>query len=170
MTLLLLFFLFLFSLSPQDSRFRVMVVLPFHIDGSIDTAVAKAILHHTFRTICRGGGSLLEVLVENARLNVEKAHENGEPPHERDANLSSCLDKYIHFFGLWQSESVPGQVDDFVCSQVYVHSKLMIVDDRVMVRYYYCVCVCVCVSSHSLSSSASPPSLPFASLPDPSYS
>lgn len=120
-----------------------MVVLPFHIDGSIDTAVAKAILHHTFRTICRGGGSLLEVLVENARLNVEKAHENGEPPHERDANLSSCLDKYIHFFGLWQSESVPGQVDDFVCSQVYVHSKLMIVDDRVMVRYY-CVCVCVC--------------------------
>ena len=148
MTLLLLFFLFLFSLSPQDSRFRVMVVLPFHIDGSIDTAVAKAILHHTFRTICRGGGSLLEVLVENARLNVEKAHENGEPPHERDANLSSCLDKYIHFFGLWQSESVPGQVDDFVCSQVYVHSKLMIVDDRVMVRYY-CVCVCVCVVSFS---------------------
>tara|TARA_B110000977_G_C10967499_1_gene451018 strand:- start:629 stop:1051 length:423 start_codon:yes stop_codon:yes gene_type:complete len=125
-----------------------MVVLPFHIDGSIDTAVAKAILHHTFRTICRGGGSLLEVLVENARLNVEKAHENGEPPHERDANLSSCLDKYIHFFGLWQSESVPGQVDDFVCSQVYVHSKLMIVDDRVMVRYY-CVCVCVCVVSFS---------------------
>lgn len=95
--------------------FRVIIIIPLlpGFQGGVDDAGAatvRAIMHWQYRTICRGRYSLLQRL------------------HEA---LGSDVDKYVSFYGLRNygklSEGRP-----LVTSQVYVHSKIMIIDDRIV--------------------------------------
>ncbi|KAI5065331.1 hypothetical protein GOP47_0020026 [Adiantum capillus-veneris] len=98
----------------NDRRcFRVIVVIPLlpGFQGGVDDAGAatvRAIMHWQYRTISRGRYSLL---------------------HRLQESIGSELDNYVSFYGLRNygklSESCP-----HVTSQVYVHSKIMIIDDR----------------------------------------
>ncbi|KAJ8424958.1 hypothetical protein Cgig2_000545 [Carnegiea gigantea] len=92
--------------------FRVIIVLPLlpGFQGGVDDAGAasvRAIMHWQYRTICRGQNSILQNLY-NA--------------------MGPKADDYISFYGL----RAYGKLFDggpVVSSQVYVHSKIMIIDD-----------------------------------------
>uniref|UniRef100_A0A1D1XVZ3 phospholipase D n=3 Tax=Magnoliopsida TaxID=3398 RepID=A0A1D1XVZ3_9ARAE len=94
--------------------FRVIVVIPLlpGFQGGLDdggAASVRAILHWQYRTICRGPNSILQNLYD---IMGPKAHD------------------YISFYGL----RAYGRLCDggpLATSQVYVHSKVMIVDDRI---------------------------------------
>lgn len=70
----------------------------------------KIQLHLQYATICRGGTSILEVLKQHPRI--------PDPS------------KYIEFFGLRQHAELLGTP---VTEIIYVHSKLMIVDDSITI-------------------------------------
>ena len=96
----------------EGQCFRVIVVMPLlpGFQGGVDdsgAASVRFIMHWQFRTICRGKYSLLQKL--------------------RDS-LGYLADDYVSFHGLRNY----GRLEDgpLATSQVYVHSKLMIVDDR----------------------------------------
>ncbi|XP_052185855.1 phospholipase D zeta 1-like isoform X2 [Diospyros lotus] len=97
----------------EEKCFRVIIVLPLMpgFQGGLDdggAATVRAIMHWQYRTICRGKNSILHNLL---------------------ALLGPKANDYISFYGLrtYGTLSDGGQA---VTSQVYVHSKLMIIDDR----------------------------------------
>ncbi|EQC38995.1 hypothetical protein SDRG_03948 [Saprolegnia diclina VS20] len=97
----------------QKETFRVVVVLPLMpaFEGAVtskDSSSLRAVMHWQYTTICRGGNSLIE------RLRAKMPD-----PH-----------KYIAFFGLRQHEVLAGNA---VTEQIYIHSKLMIADDKVTI-------------------------------------
>ncbi|KAJ0979908.1 hypothetical protein J5N97_015382 [Dioscorea zingiberensis] len=99
----------------EKKCFRVIVVMPLlpGFQGGVDdsgAASVRAILHWQYRTICRGSNSILQNLFD---IMGPKAHD------------------YISFYGL----RAYGKLFDggpVATSQVYVHSKLMIIDDRMV--------------------------------------
>ncbi|XP_072958670.1 phospholipase D zeta 1-like isoform X2 [Typha angustifolia] len=98
----------------EKKCFRVIIVIPLlpGFQGGIDdggAASVRAIMHWQYRTICRGPNSILQKLYD---IMGPKAHD------------------YISFHGL----RTYGRLYDggpLVTNQIYVHSKLMIVDDRI---------------------------------------
>ncbi|XP_073104639.1 phospholipase D zeta 1 isoform X2 [Elaeis guineensis] len=98
----------------ENRCFRVIIIIPLlpGFQGGIDDAGAasvRAIMHWQYRTICRGPNSILQNLYD---IMGPKAHD------------------YISFYGL----RAYGRLYDggpVVTNQVYVHSKLMVVDDYI---------------------------------------
>ncbi|GAB6030258.1 Phospholipase [Chamberlinius hualienensis] len=100
----------------NKKQFRVYVVMPLlpGIEGDITskTGVAiKAVTHYNYASICRGPNSLWGRLSQVDKGNLNPAN-------------------YLTFCALRTHEEVNGQL---VSELVYVHSKLMIVDDRVVI-------------------------------------
>ncbi|XP_058077635.1 phospholipase D zeta 1-like isoform X4 [Magnolia sinica] len=99
----------------EKKCFRVIIVLPLlpGFQGGLDdsgAASVRAIMHWQYRTICRGPNSILKNLYDL---------------------LGPKTDDYISFYGL----RTFGRLHDdgpLATSQVYVHSKLMIIDDRIV--------------------------------------
>ncbi|XP_061975701.1 phospholipase D zeta 1 isoform X1 [Populus nigra] len=97
----------------EKKCFRVIIVIPLlpGFQGGVDdggAASVRAIMHWQYRTICRGQNSVLHNLYDL---------------------LGPKTQDYISFYGL----RAYGQLFNggpVVTSQVYVHSKIMIVDDR----------------------------------------
>eukprot|EP01135_Chromosphaera_perkinsii_P010182 Nk52_evm48s2039 gene=Nk52_evmTU48s2039 len=97
----------------EKQKFKVVVAMPLlpAFEGEIggkNAAAIQAVMHWQYRTISRGGNSLLEKLAALV-------------PHPED---------YIQFYGLRTYAEMPTK---FVTEQIYIHSKLMIVDDRVAI-------------------------------------
>uniref|UniRef100_A0A0E0C141 Phospholipase n=1 Tax=Oryza meridionalis TaxID=40149 RepID=A0A0E0C141_9ORYZ len=93
--------------------FRVIIVIPLlpGFQGGIDdggAASVRAIMHWQYRTICRGPNSILKNLYD---VVGSKAHD------------------YISFYGL-RAHGRLGDGGPLVTNQIYVHSKLLIIDDR----------------------------------------
>ncbi|XP_078439374.1 phospholipase D zeta 1-like isoform X2 [Wolffia australiana] len=96
----------------EKKCFRVIIVIPLlpGFQGGVDdggAASVRALLHWQYRTICRGQNSILQNLFDALG---PKAHD------------------YISFYGLRNY----GRLTDggaLATNQVYVHSKIMIVDD-----------------------------------------
>ncbi|XP_073768952.1 phospholipase D1 isoform X3 [Danio rerio] len=94
----------------EKKRFRVYVVMPLlpGFEGDISSGggqAIKAIMHFNYRTMCRGEHSIIERL---------------------KCVMSDCWIKYISFCGLRTHADLDGRL---VTELIYVHSKLMIVDD-----------------------------------------
>ncbi|KAM7469917.1 hypothetical protein LguiA_008100 [Lonicera macranthoides] len=97
----------------EQKCFRVVIVIPLlpGFQGGLDdggAATVRALMHWQYRTICRGTNSIL---------------------HNLNLLLGSKTEDYISFYGL----RTYGRLFDggpVVTSQVYVHSKVMIIDDR----------------------------------------
>ncbi|PKA58407.1 Phospholipase D p1 [Apostasia shenzhenica] len=97
----------------ENKCFRVMIVIPLlpAFQGGIDdggAASVRALMHWQYRTICRGSNSILQNLYD---IMGPKAHD------------------YISFYGL-RSYGKLHDGGSVASNQVYVHSKLMIIDDR----------------------------------------
>eukprot|EP00252_Welwitschia_mirabilis_P011329 TRINITY_DN25484_c0_g1_i1.p1 TRINITY_DN25484_c0_g1~~TRINITY_DN25484_c0_g1_i1.p1 ORF type:complete len:1094 (+),score=199.07 TRINITY_DN25484_c0_g1_i1:223-3504(+) len=97
----------------ENQCFRVIIVIPLlpGFQGGVDDAGAasvRAIMHWQYRTICRGKNSLLEKL---------------------EGNLGAKVCNYISFYSLRNYGRLYAD-GPIVTSQIYVHSKIMIIDDR----------------------------------------
>ncbi|KAL8157962.1 phospholipase D zeta 1-like isoform X2 [Apium graveolens] len=96
----------------EKKLFRVIIVIPLlpGFQGGIDDAGAasvRAIMHWQYRTICRGQNSIL---------------------HNLHDLLGARVHDYISFYGL-RSYGRLSDSSPVASSQVYVHSKVMIIDD-----------------------------------------
>ncbi|XP_052194240.1 phospholipase D zeta 1-like isoform X2 [Diospyros lotus] len=96
----------------EQKCFRVVVVIPLlpGFQGGVDdggAATVRAVMHWHYRTICRGKNSIL---------------------YNLNQLLGSKVDDYISFYGL-RTYGALSDAGPVVTSQVYVHSKVMIVDD-----------------------------------------
>ncbi|XP_068333379.1 phospholipase D zeta 1-like isoform X1 [Pyrus communis] len=92
--------------------FRVIIVIPLipGFQGGLDdtgAASVRAVMHWQYRTICRGPNSIL---------------------HNLNEILGAKMHDYISFYGL-RSYGKLFEGGPVACSQIYVHSKIMIVDD-----------------------------------------
>ncbi|EAR83685.1 phospholipase d1 (macronuclear) [Tetrahymena thermophila SB210] len=99
----------------KGENFKVVVVMPLlpGFEGEVNdsgSAVMKCQLHWEYATISRGGQSILEEL---------RSHPKIDDPS-----------KYIQFYGLRQHDIIDGKP---VTEIIYVHSKLMIVDDNYVI-------------------------------------
>ncbi|RZC93997.1 hypothetical protein C5167_016692 [Papaver somniferum] len=98
----------------EEKSFRVIVVIPLlpGFQGGLDdtgAASVRAIMHWQYRTISRGRNSILHNLYDM---------------------IGPRANDYISFYGL----RAYGRLSDggsLATNQIYVHSKVMIVDDRV---------------------------------------
>uniref|UniRef100_A0A671SWJ6 phospholipase D n=1 Tax=Sinocyclocheilus anshuiensis TaxID=1608454 RepID=A0A671SWJ6_9TELE len=94
----------------EKKKFRVYVVMPLlpGFEGDISSGggqAIKAIMHFNYRTMCRGEHSIIERL---------------------KCVMADCWIKYISFCGLRTHADLDGRL---VTELIYVHSKIMIVDD-----------------------------------------
>lgn len=100
----------------EQKTFRVIVVIPLlpGFQGRLDdggAATVRALLHWQYRTIGRGKNSIL---------------------HNLSAAIGSKANDYISFYGL-RTYGKLSEAGPIVTSQIYVHSKVMIVDDKITV-------------------------------------
>lgn len=98
----------------EKECFRVVIVIPLlpGFQGGVDdsgAASVRAIMHWQYRTICRGNNSILHNLYD---LVGPKMHD------------------YISFYGL-RAYGTLFDGGPLATSQVYVHSKIMIIDDHI---------------------------------------
>ncbi len=95
--------------SKQD--FRVIVIIPLHPNGDfLDASKAKVVMHYEYATINRGINSMMEQLKKRApNINIQS---------------------FLSFYCLRNWGVINNKV---VCEQIYVHCKLLIVDDRVVI-------------------------------------
>jgi hypothetical protein len=92
-------------------NFRVVIIIPMHPNGDYCTALkAKVVMHYEYATINRGMHSMFEQL-------------------RREAPGMNIRD-YVGFYSLRSWGVINNKV---VSDQVYVHDKLLIVDDRVAI-------------------------------------
>jgi len=106
-------YLRIFKAHLNKQKFRVIVLLPLlpAMEGAVKGGAMSSIsgvMYWQYYTICRGGNSLIEKLVKS-----------GVNP-----------DDYLYFIGL----RTYGQMQTgYQTEQIYIHSKLMIVDDKVTI-------------------------------------
>nr|XP_060622649.1 phospholipase D1-like [Anolis sagrei ordinatus] len=98
----------------ENKRYRVYVVIPLlpGFEGDISTGggnALQAIMHFNYRTMCRGDNSIL------GQLKTE---------------MGEQWINYISFCGLRNHAELEGKL---VTELIYVHSKLMIVDDNTVI-------------------------------------
>ncbi|XP_051782590.1 phospholipase D1 [Erpetoichthys calabaricus] len=98
----------------EKKRFRVYVVLPLlpGFEGDISTGggqAIKAVMHFNYRSMCRGENSIIERL---------------------KSVMADFWINYISFCGLRTHAELDGKL---VTELIYVHSKLMIVDDNTVI-------------------------------------
>ncbi|XP_036401455.1 phospholipase D1 [Megalops cyprinoides] len=98
----------------EKKKYRVYVVMPLlpGFEGDISSGggqAIKAIMYFNYRTMCRGEHSIIERL---------------------KCVMSDCWINYISFCGLRTHADLDGRL---VTELIYVHSKLMIVDDRTVI-------------------------------------
>ena len=91
--------------------FKVIIIIPVHPNGDYSGAMkAKVVMHYQYQTINRGLNSMFATLRKRAP----------------DINISD----YLGFYSLRNWGVLNNKV---VSDQIYVHDKLLIVDDRVIV-------------------------------------
>lgn len=94
----------------EEKPFKVIVVIPSlpGFDGELqkeESALVRVQVHYIYQTICRGASSIMKSL-----------------------HFIKNLDEYIQFYSL----RTHGKIHNVPVSEIiYVHSKLMIVDDRI---------------------------------------
>ena len=101
----------IFSAVRQNRTFRVIVIVPVHPEGNYQTgATVRYIMGWQFKTICRGGNSMVE--------QFRKTFPNVD------------ISEYLSFHVIKRWDRIG---DNLVHEQIYVHAKLLIVDDRTVI-------------------------------------
>lgn len=120
----------------RDARkhpFHVIITLPVHPEGSLSNGAIMTQVHWTMQTLVFGSHSLLnrirrsikaQQLREKNDSNPDRVLKIGNNEYE-DVPLDECF-KYVTLLNLRNWAKLG---ERYVTEQVYVHSKLMIVDD-----------------------------------------
>lgn len=112
-----------------DVDFRVYLLVPHHPDGCpYTTRAVQAVLHHQLSTLCRDTphvASILGALAHHAPLAFKAGPgaSGGTFP-----DLHTLVSRHISFTSV---RAVAPRGDRLVSEQIYIHSKVFLVDDRV---------------------------------------
>eukprot|EP01094_Clydonella_sp_ATCC50884_P017157 TRINITY_DN2931_c1_g1_i1.p1 TRINITY_DN2931_c1_g1~~TRINITY_DN2931_c1_g1_i1.p1 ORF type:complete len:1082 (+),score=270.33 TRINITY_DN2931_c1_g1_i1:44-3247(+) len=93
----------------NQEPFRVLIIVPRHPEGSVESAATRYIMFWQYSTIGAHSNSLLQALARSYP--------------------GVDISQYIAFYSLRHAAPLH---EKLVTEQIYVHSKLMIVDDRVV--------------------------------------
>lgn len=125
-------------LDPTDPQFHVYLVLPVHPEGTLDKPAVATQVHWTMQSLVFGTESLLNRI--RRFLKARELRDAGEADWARplaagnkeyeSVPLAAC-DRYVTLLNLrnWERLEHPSG-PRYVTEQIYVHSKLMVVDDR----------------------------------------
>lgn len=114
--------------------FHVIITLPVHPEGALNNGAIMTQVHWTMQTLVFGSHSLLnrirrslkaQQLREQKENNPERVFAAGNHEYE-EIPLDDCF-KYVTLLNLRNWEKLG---DRYVTEQIYVHNKMMIVDDR----------------------------------------
>lgn len=114
----------------SNESFRVYIIIPQYPEGRLSTLETREVIHWHYRTIIRKipQGSEKEIDENSLYGRAIKSAQASLPGTQRSiADCMNFLKSYVNFFNLVSSESVGGT---WRYSQIYVHAKMMIVDDR----------------------------------------
>ena len=93
---------------------RVVIVLPWHPEGSHEAPTTRAIMSYQYRTWIRGANSLLRTIVR------------------RCPGIEPEIDDWVSFYSLRTVGRLTTE-NKLACEQIYVHTKLLVVDDRFVI-------------------------------------
>jgi phosphatidylserine/phosphatidylglycerophosphate/cardiolipin synthase-like enzyme len=95
----------------QHVKFRVMIIIPQHPNGDFcDAMKAKIVMHYEYATINRSLTSLIQQVKKRCP--------------------GILLDDYLGFYSLRNWGIINSKI---VTEQIYIHDKIMIIDDRIMI-------------------------------------
>jgi phospholipase D1/2 len=98
----------------DKEKFRVIILIPVYPAGDLFSATTRYIIKYVYKAVCRQNNSLLE------KLQAEFPGEN--------------IENYVSFFSLRNYGFLQKDGTGLpVTEQVYIHAKLMIVDDRLAI-------------------------------------
>lgn len=115
-------------------NFHVYITLPVYSEGRLDSGAVITQIHWTMQTLVFGSMSLLNRIrrfIKARELHDKKDADWGRVLREGndefiDVPMKDCF-KYVTLLNLRNWEKLG---DRYVTEQIYVHSKMMIVDDR----------------------------------------
>jgi phospholipase D1/2 len=125
-------------LDKANSDFHVYITLPVHSEGTLSTASIAVQVYWTMQTLVFGSHSLLNgirralkarELLDKGEVGFRKPIDDPTNTDYQDIPVEKCFD-YVTLLNLrnWTRLN-GGQGERYVTEQIYVHSKLMIVDD-----------------------------------------
>ncbi|HWO24697.1 MAG TPA: phospholipase D-like domain-containing protein [Kofleriaceae bacterium] len=120
----------------KEETFRVYIIIPQYPEGILDKWSVQELMHWQYQTIIRGEPK--EAGKEIGPASLYGRGMQAVRKKQPSATVDECmlvLNRYVKFFNLVRSEKVPTVVDGGIgerwyYSQIYVHAKAMIVDDR----------------------------------------
>jgi len=119
--------------------FHVYITLPVHPEGKLNEGAVVGQVYWTMQSLVFGSQSLLnrirrslkakQIFDKDPKANWSRAYQDGDKSYE-DIPLEKCFE-YVTLLNLrnW-AKLGEGPKERYVTEQVYIHSKLMIVDDR----------------------------------------
>jgi phospholipase D1/2 len=119
----------------RDPNFHVYITLPVHPEGALNKGAIMTQVHWTMQSLSFGSQSLLNRIRRSLRAreladkcdkNWKRAYEDSNTEYE-NINIERCF-KYVTLLNLRNYKLLPN--GRYITEQIYVHSKLMIVDDR----------------------------------------
>jgi phospholipase D1/2 len=123
----------------KQTPFHVYITLPVHSEGMLNDGAIMGQVHWTMQSLVFGTKSLLnsvrrslharDLYDKDKKSNWKIAYADGDKGYE-DVAIERCFD-YVTFLNLrnWAKLGT-GKDERYVTEQIYIHSKLLIVDDR----------------------------------------
>lgn len=125
-------------LNAKPAPFHVYIALPVHSEGMLNDGAIMAQVHWTMQSLVFGTQSLLNRIRRSlcARQLYDKNDSNWKAAYleshtgYQDIDIEDCFD-YVTLLNLrnW-AKLGSGKTERYVTEQIYIHSKLLIVDDR----------------------------------------
>ncbi|MEO8730308.1 MAG: phospholipase D-like domain-containing protein [Rhodoferax sp.] len=126
-------------LNSKPTPFHVYIVLPVHSEGLLNDGAIMAQVHFTMQSLVFGTQSLLNRIRRSLRArqlykadnkcNWKIAYQESDKSYE-DIDIEECFE-FVTLLNLrnW-AKLGSGKNERYLTEQIYIHSKLLIVDDR----------------------------------------
>lgn len=121
-------------IASPNQPFHVYITLPVHSEGMLNSGAIMTQIHWTMQSLVFGTNSLLNgirrslkarALLDKKDKDWKRVYADGNIEHQ-DIPVKECF-KYVTLLNLRNWAKIG---DKYVTEQIYVHSKLMIIDDR----------------------------------------
>jgi phospholipase D1/2 len=116
-------------------KFHIYITLPVHPEGALTDPAITAQVYYTMQTLVFGSHSLINgirrlikarQLKDRKEINFKRVITDPRNKEHETVDISDCYD-YITLLNLRNWMDIKGNC---VTEQIYIHSKMMIVDDR----------------------------------------
>jgi len=117
----------------RREKFRVVIFVPEHQDGPIENKITQTLLRYMQKSLTQGKRSLVgQIKMEISSLGAQAA----KSPHLSASKSSELngfeprVEDYLAIYSLHKWEQHPHVRNMIGHSQIYIHSKMILVDDK----------------------------------------